>query len=174
MVQVPKRICSVCRGTGHDPNSCREVVKEDARLAISDEDRLSIGDELDGTCEYLQSQYILDAFFSVSKGKLFDPDSGIREGIGCEVGELESWISDDGTSRHMTSSHDSIINYRECSGIVRTAGGDVLSIEGVGNIFLHFLSDSGAFDIQLLTAAFVPQLSHNRLSLQQFTAIHHT
>ena len=39
---------------------------------------------------YLQSQYVLDVFFSVSGGKLFDPDSGIREGIGCEVGELES------------------------------------------------------------------------------------
>ena len=43
-------------------------------------------------CEQLQSQYVLDAFFSVSGGKFFDPDSGIREGIGCEVGELESWI----------------------------------------------------------------------------------
>ena len=174
MVQVPKRICSVCRETDHDPNSRRQVAKEDARLAISDEDRLSIGDELDGIREYLQTQYILDAFFSVSRGKLFDPDSGIREGIGCEVGELEWCISDDGTSRYMTSSHDSMINYRECSGIVRTAGCDVLSIEGVEDIFLHFLSDSGAFDIQLSTVASVPQLSHNRLPLQQFTAIHHT
>ena len=96
---------------------------------------------------------------------MFDPDSGIRGGIGCEVGELESWISDDGASRHMTSSHDSMINYRECSGIVRTSGGNVLPIEGVGDILLRFLSDSGAFDIQLLNVAFVPQLSHNLLSL---------
>ena len=57
---------------------------------------------------------------------MFGPDSGIREGIGCEVGELESWISDDGASRHMTSSHDFMTNYRECSGIVKTAGGDIL------------------------------------------------
>ena len=84
---------------------------------------------------------------SVSGGKLLDPDSGIREGIGSEVGELESWVSDDGASRHMTSSHDSMTNYRECSGIVRTAGGDVLLIEGFGDILLRFLSDSGAFDI---------------------------
>ena len=112
-------------------------------------------------CEYLQSQYVLDAFFSVFKGKLFDPDSGIREGIGCEVRELESWILDDGASRHMTSSHDSMTNCRECSGIVRTAGGDVLPIESVGDILFRFLSDSGAFDIQLLNVAFVPQLSHN-------------
>ena len=100
---------------------------------------------------YLQSQYVLDVFFSVSGGKLFDPDSGIRERIGCEVGELESWISDDGASRHMTSSHDSITNYHECSAIASTAGGDVLTIKGVGDILLRFLSDSGAFDIQLLT-----------------------
>ena len=79
-------------------------MKEDANLAISDGDRLSTGDELDGMCEYFLSQYVLDAFFSVSRGKLFGPDSGIREGIGCEVGELESWISDNGASRHMTSS----------------------------------------------------------------------
>ena len=94
--KCPKRICSVCRETGRDPNSCAQVAKEDANLAIYDDDRLSTGDELDGMCEYLPSQYVQDAFFSVSGGKLFDTDSGIREGIGCEVGELESWISDDG------------------------------------------------------------------------------
>ena len=149
-------------------------MKEDANLAISDGDRLSTEDELDGMCEYLPSQYILDAFFSVSRGKLFDPDSGIREGVGCEVGGLDSWISDDGASRHITSPHDLMANYRECSGIVRTAGGDVLPIDGVGDILLRFPSDSGAFDIQLLNVAFVPQLSHNLLSLEQFTAAHHT
>ena len=81
---------------------------------------------------------------------------------------------DDDASHHMTSSHDSMTNYRECSGIFRTAGGDVLPIEGVGDILLRFLSDLGAFDIQLLNVAFVPQLSHNLLSLQQFTATHYT
>ena len=172
--ECPKRVCSVCRETGHDPNSCPQLVKEDANLAISDGDRLSTGDELDGICKYFQSQYVLDAFFSVSGGKLIDPDSGIREGMGCEVGELESWISDDGASRHMTSSHDSMTNYRECSGIVRTAGGNVLPTESVGDILLHFPFDSGAFDIQLLNVAFIPQLSHNLSPLQQFTAAHHT
>ena len=173
--KCPKRICSVYRETGHDPNSCPQVVKEDANFAISDGDRLSTRDEVDGMmCEYLPSQYVLDAFFSVSGGKLFDPDSGIREGIGCEVGELESWISDDGESRLMTSSHDLMTNCRECSGIFRTAGRDVLPIEDVGDILLRFPSDSGAFDIQLLNVAFVPQLGHNLLSLQRFTAGHHT
>ena len=74
----------------------------------------------------------------------------------------------------MTSSHDSETNYRECNEIVRTAGGDVLPFEGVGGILLRFLSDSGAFNIQLLNVAFAPHLSHNLLSLQQFTAAHHT
>ena len=74
----------------------------------------------------------------------------------------------------MTSSHDSKANYRECSGTVRTAGGDVLTVEGVGDILLRFLSDSGAFDIQLLNVALVPQLSQNLLSLQQFAAFHNT
>ncbi|CAM9418465.1 unnamed protein product, partial [Ascophyllum nodosum] len=105
----------------------------DANLAIFDGDRLTTGDGLEGMCGYLPSQYVLDACFSVSRGKLFDSNSGMREEIGCEVGELESWISDDGTSRHMTSPHDSMTNYRECSGTVRTAGGDVLPIEGIGD-----------------------------------------
>ena len=153
---------------------CPQVVKEDDNLAISDGDRLSTGDELDGMRRYFQSQYVLDALFSVSGGKLFDPDSGLSKGIGCEVGKLDSWISDDGASRQMTSSHNSMTNHRECSGFVRTAGGDVLPIEGVGDILLRFLSDSGAFDIELLNVAFVPQLSHNLLPLQQFTASHHT
>ena len=105
---------------------------------------------------------------------MFDPDPGISEGIGCEVGELESWTLDDGASRHMTSSHDSMTNYREYSRNVRTAGGDVLPIEGVEDTFLRFLSDSGAFDIQLWNVAFVSQLGHKLLSLQYFTAVHHT
>ena len=41
VVQIPKRICSVVRDTGHDRNSCPQVVKEDANLAISDGDRLT-------------------------------------------------------------------------------------------------------------------------------------
>ena len=58
--KCPKRICSVCRETGHDPNSRPHVVKEDANLAvISDGDRLLTGDELDGMCEYLPSQHVL-------------------------------------------------------------------------------------------------------------------
>ena len=64
-------------------------MKEGANLVISDGDRLSTGDELDDMCKYLPSQYVLDAFFSVSAGKLDDPDSGIRDWIGCNVGELE-------------------------------------------------------------------------------------
>ena len=64
--KCPKRICSVCRETRHDPNSCSQVVKEDANIVIYDGDRLSSRDELNDMCEYLQSQYVLDAFFSVS------------------------------------------------------------------------------------------------------------
>ena len=66
------------------------------------------------------------------------------------------------------------MNYRECSGIVRTTGGDILPIEGVGDVFLRFRSDSDAFDAQLLNVAFVPRLSQNLLSLQQFTASNNT
>ena len=54
----------------------------------------------------------------------------------------------------MTSSNDSLTNYRECSGgIVRTAGGEILPIEGVDDIYLRFRSDSEAFDVQLLNVA---------------------
>ena len=54
--KFPNRISSVCRETDHDPNSCPLVVKKHANLAMSDEDRLSPGDELEGMCEYLQSE----------------------------------------------------------------------------------------------------------------------
>ena len=74
----------------------------------------------------------------------------------------------------MTSSHDPMANSRESSGIVRTAGGDVLPIGDIGDIPLRFLSDSGAFDIQLLNVAFASKLNHDLLLLQQFTAAHHT
>ena len=65
----------------------------------------------------------------------------------------------------MTSSRDLMTNYCESSCIVRTAGGDVLPIEGVGDTILRYSSDSGAFEIQLLNVAFVPQLRHNLLPL---------
>ena len=55
-------------------------------------------------------------------------------------GELESCISDDGASRHLGSSNDSMTNYLECSGLVRTAGGELFPIEGVGDILLRFRS----------------------------------
>ena len=54
--KFPNRISSVCRETDHDPNSCPQVVKKHANLAMSDEDRLSPGDELEGMCEYLQPE----------------------------------------------------------------------------------------------------------------------
>ena len=64
-------------------------------------------------------------------------------------------------------------HYRECSGLVRTTGGDVLPIEDVGTFFFDLMSDSEAFDFQLLNVEFFPQLSHNLSSLQQFTATYY-
>ena len=55
-------------------------------------------------------------------------------------------------------SHDSMSNCREFSGNVRTAGDEILPIEGVGNNVHSFQSYPGAFVAQLLNVAFVPQL----------------
>lgn len=56
-------------------------------------------------------------------------------------------------------------SWRTFSGTVKTVGGDILSTDSVGYRLHPFLSDglsdSGAFHIQLLNAAFVPLLSHN-------------
>ena len=90
-------------------------------------------------CKYLQPEYVLNASFFVSGGKLFDSDSEIREGIVCEVGELvlnfELWC---------ITPHDLVtrLNYRECSGVVRTADGDIIPIKGGGDILFRFLSNS--------------------------------
>lgn len=97
-------------------------MKEDANLTISDDDRRSARDGLDGMCEYPQSEYVLDAFFSVFGGKFFYPDLKIRERMGREVGELGPCISDDGVLYHRISSHDIMTNYCECSGRLRVFG----------------------------------------------------
>lgn len=68
-----KRVCSIYRETGHDPNSCRQAVNEAANPAISD-DAVMSSDKLDGICEYIEAEYVLDALFIVSEGKLFGPD----------------------------------------------------------------------------------------------------
>ena len=60
-------------------------------------------------------------------------------------------------------------NYRGCDGVVRVANGVALPIEGVGDILMSFQSDFGETDLQLLNVAFVSLLSHNLLSLKQFT-----
>ena len=69
----------------------------------------------------------------------------------------------------MTPNPVSMTNYRECDGVVRVANGVALPIEGVGDILMSFQSDFGETDLQLLNVAFVPLLSHNLLSLKQFT-----
>ena len=60
-------------------------------------------------------------------------------------------------------------NYRECDGLVRVANRVALPIEGVGDILMSFQSDFGVTDLHLLNVAFVPLISHNLLSLKQFT-----
>ena len=69
----------------------------------------------------------------------------------------------------MTPNPVSMTNYHECNGVVRVANGVALPIEGVGDILISFQSDFGETDLQLLNVAFVSLLSHNLLSLKQFT-----
>ena len=72
-----QRVCCTCRETGHDPHKCPKMKKEDADLAISDQASL-VADA--------------DAFVSVSQGEreLRFGCSGGTEGLGCEVGEIET------------------------------------------------------------------------------------
>ena len=60
-------------------------------------------------------------------------------------------------------------NYRGCDGVVRVANGVALPIESVGDIIMSFQSNFGDTDLQLPNVAFVSLLSHNLLSLKQFT-----
>ncbi|CAN0267801.1 unnamed protein product, partial [Ascophyllum nodosum] len=73
----------------------------------------------------------------------------------------ETWIVDSAATRHMTPN--------PCNGVVRVANGVALPIEGAGDILMSFQSDFGETYLQLLNVAFVPLLSHNLLSLKQFT-----
>ena len=70
MIVASKRVCSIYREMGRDPNTCPKVVEEDANLALSGGDQLSSENQLDGICEYTQSEYVLDTSFSVSVGEL--------------------------------------------------------------------------------------------------------
>jgi len=58
-----KRVCSICRETGHDPITCPNVVEKNANLVLSEIDKL------DGICEDAQCEYVLDTFFSASTGE---------------------------------------------------------------------------------------------------------
>ena len=151
-----QRVCSICRETGHDPNMCPKMKQEDTNLAISDQAGL-VADA--------------DSFVSVPRGKceFCFGCSGGTEGLDCEIGGIETWIVDSAATRHMTPNPVSMTNYRECDGVVRVTNGVDLPIEGVGDIRMSFQSDFGETDLQLLNVAFVPLLSHNLLSLKQFT-----
>ena len=128
-----QRVCSICRETGHDPHKCPKMKKEDANLAISDQAGL-VADA--------------DAFVSVSQGErdFRSGCSGRTEGLGCEIGEIVTWIVDSAATRHRTPNPVSMTNYRECDGIVRVANGVALPIEGVGDILVSFQSDFGETD----------------------------
>ena len=91
------------------------------------------------------------------------------EGLDCQIGEIETWIVDSAATSHMAPNPVSMTNYRECDGVVRVANGVALPTEGVGDIHMSFQSDFGETDLQLFYVAFVPLLSHNLLSLKQFT-----
>ena len=82
---------------------------------------------------------------------------------------METWIVDSAATRHMTPKPVSMTNYRECDDVARVANDFALPIEGVGNILMSFQSNFGETDLELLNVAFVPLLSHNLLSLKQFT-----
>ena len=112
-----------------------------------------------------------DAFVSVSQEEreFRFGCSGGTEGLDCEIGEIDSWIVDSAATRHMTTNPVSMTNYRECDGVVRVANGVALPIESVDDILMSFQSDFGETNLQLLNVAFVPLLSHNLLSLKQFT-----
>lgn len=114
----------------------RQAGLQHANLALSEGDQLAPGIQFDGICEYTHSEYTLDALNSV--------DSGITGWLHCEFGELEPWISDYSASRHARSSHDVVTNYREYSGNVRPAGGEIFPIEGVGDILFRIQTDSEA------------------------------
>ena len=130
--------------------------KEDANLAISDQAGL-VADA--------------DAFVSISQGEreFRFGCSGGTEGLDCEIREIETWIVDSAATRHMTPNPVPMTNYRGCDGVVHVANGVALPIEGVGDILTSFQSDFGETDLQLLHVAFVSLLSHNLLSLKQFT-----
>lgn len=68
----------------------------------------------------------------------------------------------DGASCHMASSNS------------MTAGGEIFSVEGIGDILLCFRFDSGAFGVQLVNVTIVPHRSHHLLSMQHLTASHFT
>ena len=104
--------------------------KEDANLAISDQ----VGLVADA-----------DAFFSISQEEreFRSGYSGGTEGLDCEIGEIETWIVDSAATRHKTPNPVSMINYRECDGVVRVANGVALPIEGVDDILMNFESDFG-------------------------------
>ena len=112
-----------------------------------------------------------DAFVSVSQGehKFRFGCSGGTKGLDCEIEQIETWIVGSAATRHMTPNPVSITNYREYDGVVRVANGVALPIEGVDDILISFQSDFGETVLQLLNVAFVPLLSHNLLSLKQFT-----
>ena len=114
---------------------------------------------------------LVAAFVSVSQGEreFRFGCSGGPEGLDCEIGEIETWMIGSAAARHMTPNPVSMSNYRECDGVVRHANSVALPIEGVGDILMSFQSDFGETELQLLSVAFAPLLSHHILSLKQFT-----
>ena len=69
----------------------------------------------------------------------------------------------------MTPNPVLMTNYRKCDDVIRVANDVAIPIKGVDDILMSFQSDLGETDLQLLNVAFVPLLSHNLLSLKQFT-----
>ena len=68
MIVASKRVCSIYREMGRDPNTCPKVVEEDANLALSGGGQLSPEDQLDEITSTLslRTSYMPPPFLQVS------------------------------------------------------------------------------------------------------------
>ena len=80
---------------------------------------------------------------------------------------VERWVADSGCSKFMTPSADYMVNYRESGGIVRTADGRAMPIEGIGSLPMSFWSGKDWVQVVLPNVAHVPPLGYNLLSLKR-------
>ena len=178
------KICEQCKGIGHDKSNCPSPVDALTNLMVKlldpDSEPESTTSSMDEagflTVEVEPAMCGLPRRACVAPGKCNGCGSlGVVSGLALKAGEdTEPWFIDTGASGHVSMSKYRMINFRRCKKSLKMGSGQILPIEGQGDIPFEFQSGSSVVPMMLENVAWCRDMRFHLVSLAQLVEQDHT